>query len=184
MDRFDPNKDYYAILGASEDASRRDIERLYRRLAHQRHPDRGGAEEDMKALNEAYRVLRNESARSEYDSHRRRPTTQRAPIHVEPTAREVGVYGQLLSALLCLLLGLMLLFLVRFNGLFFLWPLAVLALGVVCFGVLIAHSAMTNARASFALSHPARRFRAAQEVAFWSMVCGGAFGVYLILTTI
>jgi curved DNA-binding protein CbpA len=184
LDRFDLNKDYYAILGASEDASRRDIERLYKRLAHQRHPDRGGAEEDMKALNEAYRVLRNEVARSEYDSQRRRPAAQAAAIHVEPTARDVGVYGQLLSALLCLLLGLMLLFLVRFNGLFFLWPLAILALGVVFFGVLIAHSAMTNARASFAPSHPVRRFRAAQEIAFWSMVCGGAFGVYLILTTI
>jgi len=184
LDRFDPNKDYYAILGASEDASPRDIERLYRRLAHQRHPDRGGAEEDMKALNEAYRVLRNEAARSEYDSQQRRPAAQRAAIDVEPTARDVGVYGQLLSALLCLLLGLMLLFLVRFNGLFFLWPMAILALGVVFFGVLIAHSAMTSARESFAPSHPARRFRAVQEIAFWSMVCGGAFGVYLILTTI
>ena len=36
------SKDYYALLGASEDASPREIERLYKRLAHQRHPDRGG----------------------------------------------------------------------------------------------------------------------------------------------
>jgi protein-S-isoprenylcysteine O-methyltransferase Ste14 len=96
----------------------------------------------------------------------------------------VGVSGQLLSALLCLLLGLMLLLLVHFNGLWFLWPLSILAVGVILFGVLIAHSAMTNARESFAARHPARRFRAAQEIAFWSIVFGGGYGIYLILTTI
>lgn len=184
MDLFDAKKDYYAIIGVKEDASRHDIERLYKRQAHKRHPDRGGTEEEMKALNEAYRVLGDHATRSEYDSHRLRPAVQQAPIAVTAPAREVGVYGQILSALLCVLLGLMLLFLVHFNGLWFLWPLSVLALGVVCFGVLIAHSAMTNARESFAASHPVRRFRAAQEIAFWSTVCAGGYGVYLILTTI
>ena len=83
-----------------------------------------------------------------------------------------------------MLLGLMLLFLVRFNGLWFLWPLSILALGVVLFGVIMAHSAMTNARASFAASHPVRRLRAIQEIVFWSIICGGVYGVYLIMTTI
>ena len=184
MDRFDAKRDYYAILGASESASPREIERLYKRLAHQRHPDRGGAEEDMKTLNEAYQVLHDQVARDAYDSQRRRPAVKITPIHATPAVREVGVYGQLLSALLCMLLGLMLLLLVRFNGLSFLWPLSILALGVVIFGVIIAHSAMTNARASFAASHPVRRLRAIQEIAFWSIICGGAYGVYLILTTI
>ena len=112
--------DYYAILGASEDASPREIERLYKRLAHQRHPDRGGAEEDMKALNEAYRVLHNEGARREYDTQRRQPAShpanhpanQRA-VNVTPAVREVGFYGQGLNALLSVVLGLLLLFLVR-----------------------------------------------------------------------
>src|SRR5262249_9200859 len=117
---LNPNQDYYAILGAREDASRRDIERLYRRQAHKRHPDRGGAEEDMKALNEAYRILHDESARREYDSRRRQPARGNHPISVSPAAREVGWHGQMLSSLLCLGLGLMLLFLVRFNGLWFL----------------------------------------------------------------
>jgi curved DNA-binding protein CbpA len=184
LNHFDSSKDYYAVLGAQPQASRREIESLYRRLAHQRHPDRGGAEEDMKALNEAYRVLRDEATRSEYDSQRRQPVSERTPIRVAPTAREVGVYGQLLSALLCLVLGLMLLLLVRFNGLWFLWPLAILALGVMLFGVLMAHSAMTNAREALAQSHPGRRFRLAQEVMFWTVVCGGGYGVYLVLTTI
>ncbi len=184
MDRINANKDYYEVLGASEAASPREIERLYKRLAHQRHPDRGGTEEDMKALNEAYQVLHDETRRKEYDSRRSRPVTQPAAIHVTPTAREVGVYGQLLSALLCLLLGLMLLFLVHFNGLWFLWPLSILATGVVLFGVIMAHSAMTNARESFAAQHTARRLRAVQEIAIWSVICPGGYGVYVVLTTI
>ena len=161
-----------------------EIDRLYKRLAHKRHPDRGGDEEEMKALNEAYRVLRDEVTRSKYDSQRQQPRSGVAAVAVAPTAREVGVSGQLVSAVLCLLLGFILLLLVRFNGLWFLWPLSILALGVILFGVLIAHSAMTNARASFAMAHPARRFRAAQEIVFWSLVFGGVYGLYLIMTTI
>ena len=41
--QFDSKKNYYEVLGADDGASRRDIERLYRRLAHRRHPDRGGS---------------------------------------------------------------------------------------------------------------------------------------------
>lgn len=181
--------DYYAILGASEDASPREIERLYKRLAHQRHPDRGGAEEDMKALNEAYRVLHNEGARREYDTQRRQPashpanhTANQRAVNVTPAVREVGFYGQGLNALLSVVLGLLLLFLVRFNGLWFLWPLSILAAGVVGFGVLMAHSAVTHARESLNQAHPLRRFRVAQEIAFWLILGGGAYGVYVIWT--
>lgn len=184
MDRFDAKKEYYAILGASEDASPREIERLYKRLAHKHHPDRGGTEEEMKALNEAYRVLHDAAMRGKYDLQRQPPPAGAASISTAPAARDVGTFGQLLSALLCLLLGLMLLLLVHFNGLWFLWPLSILAAGVILFGVLIAHSAMTNMRESFAETHPARRFRAAQEIAFWSIVFGGGYGIYLILTMI
>jgi curved DNA-binding protein CbpA len=184
LDRINPNKDYYEVLGAGEAASPREIERLYKRLAHQRHPDRGGTEEDMKTLNEAYQVLHDETRRKEYDSRRSRPASRPAAIHVTPTARDVGVYGQLLSALLCMLLGLMLLFLVHFNGLWFLWPLSILATGVVLFGVIMAHSAMTNARASLGAKHSAQRFRAVQEIAFWLLICGAAYGVYVVLTSI
>ena len=178
------NRDYYEVLGATEAASPGEIERLYKRLAHQRHPDRGGAEEDMKALNEAYQVLHDETKRKEYDSRRSRPVTQPAAVHAAPAVRDIGVYGQLLSALLCMLLGLMLMFLVHFNGLWFLWPLSILATGVVLFGVIMAHSAMTNARESFAAQHPARRFRTVSEIAFWTLICAGGYGVYLVLTTI
>ncbi|HVS83278.1 MAG TPA: DnaJ domain-containing protein [Pyrinomonadaceae bacterium] len=184
LDQFDSNKDYYSVLGARQHASRREIESLYRRLARQRHPDRGGNEDEMKALNEAYRVLHDDATRSKYDLQRQIPAVEATAIHVTPAVREVGIYGQLLSAVLCLLLGLLLLLLVRFNGLWFLWPLSILALGVILFAVLMAHSAMTNARKSLRDSHPARRFRAAQEILFWSAVGGGGYGVYLILTAI
>jgi len=181
LNQFD-SKDYYSILGARRNATRREIESLYRRLARMRHPDRGGTEDDMKALNEAYRVLRNEETRSEYDAQLRKPVSEHPAIQVEDAAREIGGSGQLLSALLCLLLGLMLLLLVRFNGLWFLWPMAILAFGVMLFGVIIAHSAMTNARQKLARAHPLMRFRIFHELVFWSVVVGGCFGIYLILT--
>lgn len=173
--------DYYAILGANEDASPREIERLYKQLAHKRHPDRGGAEEDMKTLNEAYQVLHNEGARREYDTRRRKRARPNA-VHAAPAVREVGFYGQALNALLSIALGLLLLLMVRFNGLWFLWPLSILAAGVVGFGVLMAHSAVTHARESLSQSHPLRRFRVAQEIAFWLIIAGGGYGVYLIWT--
>jgi len=177
-------RNYYEILGASEDASRRDIERLYKRAAHKLHPDRGGAEEDMKALNEAYSVLHDERAREEYDARRRAPHTYATAMGPNPAAREVGLYGQLLSSLMCLALGLLLLLLVHFNGLWFLWPLSILATGVILFGVMIAHSAMTNVRESTRPGHPLRRLRAAPEIAFWLIVVIGGYGLYLILTTV
>lgn len=182
LNQFDAKKNYYDVLGADEHASRREIERLYRRLARKRHPDRGGSEEDMKALNEAYFVLRDDSVRTDYDHQRKKPESRVVTIESAPAAREVGVYGQSLSALICLALGLMLLLLVRFNGLWFLWPLAILAVGVMLFGVLIAHSAVGNARGLLRHSHPAHRFRAAQELMFWSLVAGGGYGIYLLLT--
>jgi len=175
--------DYYGILGAREDASARDIERLYKRQAHKRHPDRGGGEEDMKALNEAYHVLRSAERRRVYDTERRKPIAPRPRAASRP-AREIGFHGQLLSALLCIILGSMLLLLVRFNGLWFLWPLSILAMGVILFGVVIAHSAMTNARNSLAATNPAKRFRLAQEIAFWVVVACGGVAFYLIMTSI
>ena len=78
------------------------------------------------------------------------------------------------TPLLSVILGLLLLFMVRFNGLWFLWPLSILAAGVVGFGVLMAHSAVTRARESLNQSHPLRRFRVAQEIAFWLILACGA----------
>jgi len=138
----------------------------------------------MKTLNEAYSVLRNERTRKEYDARRQAPRANAGVVSSTPAARQVGLYGQLLSAVMCLVPGLLLLFLVRFNGLWFLWPLSILAAGVILFGVMIAHSAMTNARESTKPNHPLRRFRYAGEIVFWLVVAAAGYGVYLILTAV
>jgi len=65
------NKDYYTILGASENATAEEIKKTYRKLAFQYHPDRNpGSEEKMKEINEAYAVLSDPGKRREYDSLR------------------------------------------------------------------------------------------------------------------
>ena len=61
-------RDYYKILGVPRNASREDIKRAYRRLAHQHHPDKqGGNEAKFKEINEAYQVLGDEKKRAQYD---------------------------------------------------------------------------------------------------------------------
>jgi curved DNA-binding protein CbpA len=180
-------KDYYSVLGAASGATREEIERLYKRLARRHHPDRGGDEEEMKALNEAWRVLGDEDARRAYDDARaRRPRVayaSHAPVSSH-AAKADPVSGRIVGALLCLFAGLVLLFLVRIHYVVFLWPLALLAFGIIVFGVLIAHGALTFARETVAPEHFARRFVWAQEVFFWSCVAAGGYGVWYALAAV
>lgn len=62
-------KDYYKILGISKDASKDDIQKIFRQLAHIYHPDKGGNEQKFKEVNEAYSVLSDDKKRIEYDSN-------------------------------------------------------------------------------------------------------------------
>lgn len=65
-------KDYYAVLGVDKKASKDDIKKAFRRLAHQYHPDKGsGDAEKFKEVSEAYAVLGDEKKRAEYDSYGR-----------------------------------------------------------------------------------------------------------------
>ncbi len=62
------SKDYYLILGLSKNASKEEIKRAYRKLAHQHHPDKsGGDEQKFKELNEAYQILGDDAKRKQYD---------------------------------------------------------------------------------------------------------------------
>lgn len=182
----EPEKDYYSILGADESAAAGEIERRYKRLARKHHPDRGGDEEEMKALNEAWRVLGDEAARGAYDARRtRRHLAYRAHAPTSsPAARADPVSGRIVGALLCVIVGLVLLTMVRAHYVMFLWPLALLAAAIVICGVLMGHGALTFARSRVGPGHPARRFVWAQELAFWSGVVGGVYGVYLLLVSI
>ena len=183
MSQFDSNKDYYGILGVHKDASPVEIDRQYKRQASKHHPDRGGNEEQMKSLNEAYGVLKNHTLRTSYDAKRRRPAASRgfAPV-TTPTARDVGVFGHCLSALLCLIAGLFLLLLVRFQWIWFLWPLAILAFFVLAFGVLLARSAMVAVDASLPKTNRIKGHTRIQEAAFWTVIVSGGYGLYMLMT--
>jgi len=62
------SKDYYNILGVSRTATKDEIKRAYRRLAHQYHPDKnGGDDRKFKEINEAYQILGNDQKRQQYD---------------------------------------------------------------------------------------------------------------------
>ena len=180
---IDSQKDYYEILGATARTSPRDLERLYKRMAARRHPDRGGSEEEMKSLNEAYGVLRNKETRQAYDAQRAQPAVSFVPV-TSPTAQDVGLLGHGLSAFFCLLIGLFLLFLVRFQWIWFLWPLAILAVLVVLAGVMMARSTMRAISTALPVSNPFRRYARVQEAVFWSVVIASGYGVYLLLTAL
>lgn len=61
-------KDYYNILGVSKNATKDEIKKAFRKLAHQYHPDKGtGNEDKFKEVNEAYSVLSDDSKRAQYD---------------------------------------------------------------------------------------------------------------------
>jgi len=65
-------KDYYDILGLTNDADHKQVRDAYRKLALLHHPDRNqnnpDAAERMKAINEAYAVLSDPQKRKEYDT--------------------------------------------------------------------------------------------------------------------
>jgi hypothetical protein len=183
MSRFDSNKDYYSILGAEEDATPGEIERLYKRRAVEHHPDRGGDEEEMKTLNEAYGVLKDAAARSAYDEERRQPLEYEEDFqpYSSPSATADAISGRSVEALLCLFAGVVLLVVVRANWMRFLWPLGILAVFVIVAGVLMARSVMLAIRGSLAQTHPARRYTKVQEALFWLFVGGSGYGLYLVL---
>lgn len=184
MSGAESEKDYYKILGASHDESRAEIERRYRRLAHDHHPDRGGDEEAMKTLNEAWRVLGNEESRRIYDK-RFAPAAYATHTHARSQSAQADVFsGRIAGAALCLFLGLVLLFMVKVHYVIFLWPLALLALGLAFCGVLMAHGALAYARERVSPTHPARRLIWAQELLFWLCVAGGALLFILVLRAI
>ena len=63
-------KNYYEILGVDKKASKEDIKKAFRKLAHQYHPDKKGGDADkFKEVNEAYSVLSDDQKRAQYDTY-------------------------------------------------------------------------------------------------------------------
>src|SRR5437764_14407715 len=64
-------KDYYQVLGVPRDASQKDIQKAFRKLARKHHPDVNpndkAAEARFKELNEAHEVLSDPEKRRQYD---------------------------------------------------------------------------------------------------------------------
>jgi len=64
-------QDYYKILGVERDASQGAIEKAFRKLAREYHPDLNknkGAEEKFKEINEAHEVVGDAEKRKRYDA--------------------------------------------------------------------------------------------------------------------
>jgi len=67
-------KDYYKIMGVSENAEADAIRKAYRKLARKYHPDvskEADAEQHFKEVGEAYEVLKDKDKRAEYDQLRK-----------------------------------------------------------------------------------------------------------------
>src|ERR1700741_2164476 len=68
-------KDYYKVLGVSDEATAKDITKAYRKLARESHPAThpgdAAAEERFKEVSAAYDVLGDDEKRKEYDEIRK-----------------------------------------------------------------------------------------------------------------
>lgn len=181
MQKFDASKDYYGILGVSEDASKEEVDRAFRNEARTRHPDGGGSEEAMKSLNEAHDILSDPDTRAAYDAERKPPRIAYSSSAVfDPDAasragtlgiavKDVDLAGLLLGAATAFGVGIPLLLLVEMQWMFFLWPLRILSLGALFFGVLMAHSALRVKHRNMRKANPddSRKLFVIHEIIFW-----------------
>jgi DnaJ-class molecular chaperone len=72
---MDPRKNYYEVLGVSENATDDEVRKAFRRLAKKYHPDVNpgdkAAESRFKEINEANEILSDRKKREEYDAVRK-----------------------------------------------------------------------------------------------------------------
>jgi len=79
------DRDFYRILGVPRTASQDEIQRAYRKLARENHPDVNadpGAEDRFKDISEAYKVLSDPQTRHRYDAFG--PDFRQVPEGVDP----------------------------------------------------------------------------------------------------
>jgi hypothetical protein len=191
--KFDPKRNYYNVLGVSENASKQDIDRAYRSEARKHHPDGGGSDEAMKSLNEARDILTDIETRKAYDAERRPPARTRSPsMKFDPYAAskagtlkipvaDADLAGLLMGAAACFGLGIPLLLLVEMQWMFFLWPLRIMSLAALVLGVVLAHSALRMKQRKLKKARPnyPRAVLALHELIFW-IVSLGVLGMIVL----
>lgn len=62
-------KDPYKILNVNKNASGKDIKSAYRKLASEKHPDKGGNTEEFAEINEDYSILTDPVRKLNYDKY-------------------------------------------------------------------------------------------------------------------
>ncbi|KAN0064556.1 hypothetical protein ACQY0O_002184 [Thecaphora frezii] len=65
--KLSQTKDYYKVLGVKRNDDLATIKKAYRKMARENHPDKGGSQEKMAQINEAWGVLGDEELRKRYD---------------------------------------------------------------------------------------------------------------------
>lgn len=68
---FDPQKNYYEILGIWEESSSDDIKKAFKKLAIKHHPDKWWEKKKFQEINEAYQTLSDDKKRQQYDAYRK-----------------------------------------------------------------------------------------------------------------
>jgi hypothetical protein len=186
MNKFDPKKDYYRVLGVDKGASKEEVDRAYKSEARKRHPDGGGSEEDMKSLNEAHDILSDPATRKAYDDERKpRRVAYGSSAAFDPEAAsragtlnipvaDQDFAGLCLGAATCFGVGIPLLLLVEMQWVFFLWPLRLMSLGALGLGVLMAHSALRVRRRNLSRGKAgySRGRILLYEAVFWTAAIG------------
>ncbi len=66
--KLSQSKDYYKVLGVKRTDPLSTIKKAYRKMARENHPDKGGSQEKMAQINEAWGVLGDEELRKRYDA--------------------------------------------------------------------------------------------------------------------